>query len=154
DARINPIYEGTNGIQALDLIGRKIARLEGRPARAFAAEVRRFLEEPEGGDGEAPRAIRQALGEALEAFESATDWLLESYSLDPRVAAAGASPYLRCLGTLAGGWLLGKGAAAAARRLAASEGDPRFLEAKIATARFYADAILPQAAAQALTAMR
>jgi alkylation response protein AidB-like acyl-CoA dehydrogenase len=152
DARINPIYEGTNGIQALDLIGRKIARLDGQPVRAFGAEVRAFAEGGTGDQGAELVAIRRALGEALDAFEAATDWLLESFARDPREAASGASAYLRALGTLAGGWLLGRGAEAAAARLAAGEGDSAFLKAKIVTARFYADAVLPQVAAQAAAA--
>ncbi|MEX2631465.1 MAG: acyl-CoA dehydrogenase [Tistlia sp.] len=153
DARINPIYEGTNGIQALDLIGRKIARLDGQPVRAFAAEVRAFVEGGNGGGtaSDLP-AIRAALGEALTAFEAATDWLLESFARDPREAASGAGAYLRALGTLAGGWLLGKGAEAAAARLAEGTGDAAFLSAKLVTARFYADVVLPQVAANAAAA--
>ncbi|SME97042.1 Acyl-CoA dehydrogenase [Tistlia consotensis] len=153
DARINPIYEGTNGIQALDLVGRKIARLEGAPARAFAEEVRGFLRNGSDAGDDLP-AIREAVGEGLAAFEAATDWLLESWARNPVEAATGASAYLRALGTLAGGWLLGRGAEAAARRLAEGDGGVGFLKAKIATARFYADAVLPQVGANAATAMR
>ncbi len=157
DARINPIYEGTNGIQALDLIGRKIARLEGAPARAFAGELRGFLaagEDSGRAEGDDLPAIRRALGEGVESFEAATDWLLEAFARDPRQAASGAGAYLRALGTLAGGLRLAEGAEAAARRLAASNGDARFLQAKIKTARFYADAVLPQVAANARAATR
>ena len=83
---------------------------------------------------------------SLDTLEEATEWLLDAGKGDIARAAAGATPYLRLFGTVAGGWLLAKGAAAASRRLAEGAGDPGFLKAKLATGRFYAENVLPQVA--------
>ncbi|WP_339705739.1 acyl-CoA dehydrogenase [uncultured Sphingosinicella sp.] len=133
DARIAPIYEGTNGIQAMDLVGRKLP--QGRWKSLFA-DMRSDFAETAG--------LAPYLEDALAALESATIWLAEGGGDDN---AAGATPYLRMFGLTVGGWLLAKQAAAAAQRLAAGEGDPAFLNAKIVTARFFAEQFLPQAAA-------
>jgi alkylation response protein AidB-like acyl-CoA dehydrogenase len=133
DARIAPIYEGTNGIQAMDLVGRKLP--QGRWKSLFS-DMRADFAETEG--------LAPYLEDALAALESATIWLAEGGGDDN---AAGATPYLRMFGLTVGGWLLAKQAAAAAQRLAAGEGDPAFLNAKIVTARFFAEQFLPQAAA-------
>jgi hypothetical protein len=102
--------------------------------------------------GEALSAIRGALVDGLLGLTSATESLLES---GPARAAAVASPYLRLFGTVAGGWLLAHSALAARRRLEANDGGDRaFLEAKIKTARFYADNLLPQAAGLARSVVR
>jgi 3-(methylthio)propanoyl-CoA dehydrogenase len=136
DARITPIYEGTNGIQANDLVGRKLARDRGAAAAALAAEIAATATALE----EGPRADLPAIGEALragaEAIADATGDLVEA---DRALAAAGAAPYLQLVGTVCGGWLLGRQALAAFRRLAGGEEDAAFLSAKIATARFFAD---------------
>jgi len=144
DVRIAPIYEGTNGIQALDLLTRKLLRDRGAAAKTFLAEIAASLPEL-GGDG-----LGVALGPALANLADTTDWLLETGARDLTRAAAGATPYLRLFGTVTGAWLLARGAAAAARRLAnGGEEDRDFLEAKIVTARFYLANILPRAAAEA-----
>ena len=149
DARITPIYEGTNGVQALDLIGRKILRLDGAPARAFSARVRDDLAAIHSAEGEAFKPMAESLMHCADTFDRATDWLLDANRADPREAAAGASPYLRLLGTLAGGWLLAKSALAAARARAGANGSAEFLDGKIATARFYMTNLLPLAEAAA-----
>jgi len=154
DARITPIYEGTNGIQALDLIGRKIMRHDGLPALRLLEAVRATQGEVGASKGAAFSALRRGLDEAADAFEQATGWLMETFRERPEEAAAGATPYLRLTGTLAGGWLLARGALAASRRLADDDGDSAFLEGKIAVARFYADNLLPQAVANAAAAIR
>ncbi len=154
DARIAPIYEGTNGIQALDLVNRKVIRHKGFPARAFAATVRREVEALEALPGESFAGLRCGLLAGAEALEQATDWLCEVWADSPRLAAAGAAPYLRLLGTLGGGWALARQAGAAARQLAAANGDASFLDGKIKTARFYAENILPQASAAAVATTR
>ncbi len=133
DARIAPIYEGPNGIQAMDLVGRKLP--QGRWKSLFA-DMRADFAETAG--------LAPYLEDALAALESATIWLAEGGGDDN---AAGATPYLRMFGLTVGGWLLAKQAAAATQRLAAGEGDPAFLNAKIVTARFFAEQFLPQAAA-------
>ncbi|MGO1121048.1 acyl-CoA dehydrogenase [Rhodovibrionaceae bacterium A322] len=154
DARIAPIYEGTNGIQALDLIGRKIMRHKGEPARALTAAIRATIGDLEAAGGPALEALADALSESLVAVEQATDWLVETFSANPVEAAAGATPYQSALGTLVGGWLLAKGALAAQGQLDRGEGNADFLKGKVITARFYADNILPQTQAAAAAAIR
>jgi alkylation response protein AidB-like acyl-CoA dehydrogenase len=153
DARIAPIYEGTNGIQALDLLTRKVLRDEGAAAHELFAEMRDTVQDLSAVPGNAPAAVRAHLMQGISTLDHATDWLLEAAPRDIRRAAAGASPYLRLFGTVAGGWLMARATAAAARRLSADDTDAAeaaFLEAKVETARFYADNILPRAGADAI----
>ena len=154
DARITPIYEGTNGIQGLDLLRRKLARDEGAAAKALFAEMRAACDAMAALPGEEMRGLRDALSEAVETLDGATDWLLERVKPAPHLAAAGASPYLRLFGTVAGGWLMARSALAASRRLAANGEDSGFLETKLATARFYGDNVLPQASGLAAAVTR
>ncbi len=141
DARIAPIYEGTNGIQALDLIGRKLALKGGQVVRDFLDRVRDLdVELAAAGDDLA--TLRQGLEAGVEALGQATEWLLACG--DARDAAAGATPYLRLFGIVAGGYLMSRATLAARMRLAAGD-DEVFHRAKIATARFYGEQILPQA---------
>jgi hypothetical protein len=123
DARIAPIYEGTNGIQANDLVGRKLGRDGGEAAREFFAEVRAGLPG-------LPHASE--LAEGLAALEDATAYLVGT---TPEQAAAGSAPYLALFGTVAGGWLLARVAAF-----------PDSTKVKAATARVYAEHYLPRAA--------
>ncbi len=153
DSRINPIYEGTNGIQALDLAARKIARDSGAAARALIAEIAESDEALQRASDPDLRKIGSSLGEARFVLAAASDWLAETLAGDLTKAAAVATPYLNLFGTVTGGWLLGRGALAARSRLEAGTGDSRFLAAKIKTARFYAENILPQAAAEAAVVM-
>ena len=149
DARIITIYEGTTGIQANDLIGRKTARDGGATARAVADDIDKVAarlashREPE------LQSIGVRLAAATEALQGAIDWLVPEYGKNVRVAHAAAVPYLKLWGLLVGGWQLGRGALIASERLSAGEGDGDFLRAKITTARFYAEALLPQAEALA-----
>ncbi|HEX2151790.1 MAG TPA: acyl-CoA dehydrogenase, partial [Stellaceae bacterium] len=138
DARIAPIYEGTNGIQANDLVGRKLGRDGGEAARELFAEMRPILSEIGGRAGWEP--IHRGLVEGLDALDHATAYLVEA---DPALAAAGSSPYLALFGTVIGGWLMARLALAADRRT----GDAGFAAAKRATARFYAEHFLPRAPA-------
>jgi alkylation response protein AidB-like acyl-CoA dehydrogenase len=131
DARITPIYEGTNGIQALDLLGRKLVRDRGAAAHALIAELRDLA------------GLSTALSQGIDAVEQATTCLLETWPSDPARAMAGATPYLTLFATVVGGWLMAKAAAVAAGRLHRGEGDPRFLKAKLLSARFYAEHVLP-----------
>ncbi len=150
DVRIAAIYEGTNGIQALDLIGRKVAREKGVTAKALIADMRGLDDGLAGGSGEDLVAIRKALAQGIDALSEATDWVVDTYPQDPEAVAAGAVPYLRLLGVVAGGWLMARAALASEKRLAAGEDDP-FLTEKLVSARFYADQILVQAEALAAT---
>ena len=146
DAKIAEIYEGTNGIQANDLIGRKLARDGGAEAKAMINEMR-DLDGMLADAGDDLASLRAALNHGVQSLENATDWLLEAHKRDLRDAAAGAVPYMRLWGTVAGGWLMAKAALAASVDLNAGEGDPAFLKAKITTATFYGERILPRAAA-------
>ena len=141
DARIASIYEGTNGIQALDLVGRKVARENGASVTAFIGHMR-GLDADLCADDADLRAIRDSLRAGIDDLAEATDWVLRTYPSDPRTASAGAVDYLHLLGTVAGGWLMARAALTASHRLSEGEGDPRFLHAKRVTARFYADHVL------------
>jgi alkylation response protein AidB-like acyl-CoA dehydrogenase len=143
DAKIAEIYEGTNGIQANDLIGRKLTRDGGETAKSFIASMR-GLDHDLAAAGAELAPLRKALSEGVGALESATDWILAREN--PRDAAAGAMSYLRLWGTVSGGWLMAKAALAARQDLAAGDGNSEFLRAKILTARFYGEQILPRAA--------
>jgi len=145
DARIAPIYEGTNGIQALDLVGRKLGLDGGAHWKALFAGIRQDIGDlpPRGDLG----LLRPYLDDALAALESATVWLTGNRGEALNDTAAGATPYLRMFGVTVGGWLMARQAVAAHERLAAGEGDVAFLRAKIATARFFAEQMVPQATA-------
>jgi 3-(methylthio)propanoyl-CoA dehydrogenase len=146
DARITPIYEGTTAIQANDLIGRKLARDSGSAARAVIAEMRTL----EGALRAEPdiSALAPPFLAGIEALEQAVDYVVENYATDIRSVSVGAVPMLKLLGIVAGGWQLLRSALIAHRRRAApgNAADAAFHEAKISTARFYADFVLSQSA--------
>ena len=148
DARIAAIYEGTNGIQAADLVGRKVARDGGAAARTLIARMA-GLEKDLAAAGEATAAIGARLADGIRALASATDWLIDTHRTDPAAVDAGAVLYLRLMGTVAAGWLMARAALVAERGAAgrATDGgsDPAFLSAKGVTARFFADQRLVQA---------
>jgi alkylation response protein AidB-like acyl-CoA dehydrogenase len=143
DARITTIYEGTTGIQANDLVGRKTLANEGK----VLAELLQDMQATAAG----LRARRDlaGLGEALqggvEAARTGCGWLLERARQDRNVAGAASVNWLMLLGYVCGGWLLGQSALKAAMRLESGGGDESFLEAKIVTARFYCEHLLPRA---------
>jgi 3-(methylthio)propanoyl-CoA dehydrogenase len=147
DIRIAPIYEGTNGIQAIDLVGRKLGLRGGEAVRDVMAMIDATAKEArESGD---VAELGARLSEANEVFRSATEWLIEHGGAEPNSALAGATPYLRMAGLVTGGWLLTRSALAAAELLA-GDGDgefsAEFLAQKLVTARFYTTQLLPQAA--------
>jgi 3-(methylthio)propanoyl-CoA dehydrogenase len=148
DARILPIYEGTNGIQARDLVGRKVAKDGGETMLALVAEMQALAGELEAAPGDDLAAIRDGVVASAEALADATRWVAQSVKQDLVTALAGSVPFLRLAGTALGGWLLARGALTAQNRLASRDGDPAFLEAKLVTARFYAEVVLPPALAQ------
>ncbi len=135
DARITTIYEGTTGIQAMDLVGRKIAREGGVTAKAWLGELKKL-------DAQLARhpQLRKALADGAKAVEECVDFIVGAR--DPRAQFAGAVPFLMLMGIVAGGWQMGRAALAAEKK---KSEDPAFHEAKIATARFYADHVLVQA---------
>ncbi|MDH5276045.1 MAG: acyl-CoA dehydrogenase [Gammaproteobacteria bacterium] len=147
DARITTIYEGTTGIQANDLVGRKILRDGGASLKALIGEVRSF--EAELGKVADLSALATALTEGRKAIEAAGTWLAENHARHP--AAPGAASYhlLMLMGTVTGGWQLARGALIAHQRLAAGSTGPEaeFYKAKIITARFYAEQFQPLATA-------
>ncbi|CAG0961620.1 3-(methylthio)propanoyl-CoA dehydrogenase [Burkholderiales bacterium] len=143
DARITTIYEGTTGIQANDLVGRKTVRDGGATARAVAREIAGVAARLAASADRDLEVIGARLGASVNALERAIDWMVPAYGSDPRVALAGSVAYLRLWGTVAGGWQMARAAEIASRKLAAGEGDAGFLRAKVTTARFYAEALLP-----------
>jgi 3-(methylthio)propanoyl-CoA dehydrogenase len=148
DSRIAPIYEGTNGIQAADLVMRKLPMRGGGVVKEQLAAMAAVSDDlAAGGDDLAPIGVR--LAEGLAALQEASDWLLGRVAGEPNDALAGASPYLRMFGLVTGGWLLARSALAAKRLLdrgsSPSEGDRPWLSEKVATAQFYAEQLLPQA---------
>ncbi len=143
DSRIAPIYEGTNGIQAVDLVMRKLPMGGGEVIERLLTEVRRVAEQLS--RDERLDAFGMHLEDGVEAVEEGVDVLLNRLEGSPNDALAGATPFLRLLGTVAGGWLMGKAALAAVRLLEDGSGDEGFLSAKLATACFYGEQILPSA---------
>ena len=115
---------------------------------ALVAEMRATAEAMKAAPGDDLKAIRGALASSADVLEDATRWVAQSAKADLVAALAGSVPFLRLAGTALGGWLLAKSALAAQGRLASRDGDPAFLEAKVITARFYAEVILPPALAQ------
>ena len=146
DARITTIYEGTTGIQAADLTGRKLARDKGVNAAALIRDMTAELKALAPANNADLSAIATALRAALEAFGDATSWMLSHGDTSPREAAAGAVPYLKLTGTVTGGWQMARAARVARDLLASGDESPAFLRAKIVTARFYAEHVLPEAA--------
>jgi alkylation response protein AidB-like acyl-CoA dehydrogenase len=144
DARITPIYEGTNGIQAADLTGRKLARDQGAAMRALIAEVAATAAELAAQPGDDLAVMARALDEGRAALAAATDWAVARLATDPRDVAAVATPYLELAGTVIGGWLTARGQLAAQQALFAGE-DPGFHEAKVIGARCYAEQVLCRA---------
>jgi 3-(methylthio)propanoyl-CoA dehydrogenase len=145
DARIAPIYEGTNGIQAMDLVGRKLPMRAGGVMTDFLEGIAATADELVASAGDLP-AIGKHLAQAHATLRQTTDWLLANGRADPDNALAGATPYLRMCGIVTGGWLLARSAQAAVRALDDGRGEAEFLRQKVVTARFYAEQLLPQAA--------
>jgi alkylation response protein AidB-like acyl-CoA dehydrogenase len=142
DARIAPIYEGTNGIQANDLVGRKLLRDQGAAARELIAEMRESDSVLAACPGDDLAQIRKALAAGVATLGEATAWMVETGGRDLPCALAGAVPYLKLAGAVAGGWLMAKAALAAQDRLARRQGDAGFNEAKLLAARCFAEHVL------------
>ena len=145
DARITTIYEGTTGIQANDLMGRKIAREGGATIKAVLGTMQLTRSELAQQTGAEFAAIAAALGRGIEALQQATDYIVANYGSDVRGVAAGAVPFLRLMGVVSGGWMMARAALVAQGKIAGGDADP-FFPAKIATAHFYADHVMAAAA--------
>ena len=140
DAKILTIYEGTTAIQANDLVGRKTARDGGQTAKAIAAQIEATEKELTTGSADA-QAVAARLGAARQAFLDAVDFVAAQAKADPNAAYAASVPYLLLTGNLVAGWQLARALQVAEKQLAAGQ-DSDFMQAKIVTARFYADHIL------------
>lgn len=149
DARITSIYEGTTGIQANDLIGRKLIRDKGQAMFEMLDEIKAFIADNQSADGQIATMI-SSLQAALVKLEEVSNWVLENHQQDDRLAASSAFSYLMLSGTVMGAYLLTKSAVIAAQKQAE---DPSFYQSKIVVANYYAMNLLPQADYYALTAM-
>jgi Acetyl-CoA dehydrogenase C-terminal like/Acyl-CoA dehydrogenase, C-terminal domain len=145
DARITMIYEGANGIQALDLVGRKLAANGGRGLQAFFALV--------AGEAGAAKAVPELadyatrLEAALADLQAATMWLMQNGMANPDNAGAGSTPYMHLMGIVSLGLMWLRMASAAQAALNAGNDDRTFMQAKLITARFFAERIMPDTAA-------
>ena len=134
DARIAPIYEGTNGIQANDLAARKIGREGGVTAKQLISEMRASLE--------SMASSHARMSSAIDALERATDWIVETYEKDPETALAGAVPYLRLMGITVGGWLMVRSLEIVQQK---RDQYPDFADRKLASVRYFARYTLTEA---------
>ncbi|MEQ8805458.1 MAG: acyl-CoA dehydrogenase C-terminal domain-containing protein, partial [Rhodospirillales bacterium] len=132
-------------IQANDLVGRKVARDGGNAAGELIKAIHETVADLAADDGGLDD-LAAPLTSAVQALETATDWVVETWPQDPAPAAAGAVHYLRLMGIATGGWLLARGALRAAKRKAGGDTDS-YLDHKVISARFFAEQYLPQAAA-------
>jgi alkylation response protein AidB-like acyl-CoA dehydrogenase len=137
DVRIAAIYEGTNGIQAADLVGRKLGVRAGASFTEFIAQMRE-IDGDLANAGDEFASIRSELATQFDALETATNWMLRTGMKDPDAVLSGSVPYLRMWGLCLGGWLLAKAAVAGA-----AGGDAAVAQDKLVTARFYAEQLLP-----------
>jgi len=143
DARIAMIYEGANGIQALDLVGRKLGKDGGRAITAFFGEVQGFIKE-HGGD-ETMKPYVAPLGEALGHLQQATMWFMQNALKKPDNAGAGSHDYMHLFGLVALGYMWAQMAKAAREKLAAgANGAGDRLNAKLVTGRFFMERMLPE----------
>jgi 3-(methylthio)propanoyl-CoA dehydrogenase len=143
DVRITSIYEGTTGIQANDLVGRKLGRDRGAAMSALLGDTLRELNDLKGGDA-IMRSVRNATIEAITMLRDATEALRQQVADTPARAYAVSVPYLHLCGRVLGGAMMARSAAIASAKLAAGGADERFYRAKLQTARFYAEHLLPQ----------
>jgi len=148
DARIATIYEGTTGIQAADLVGRKLPLDKGAAMIELIADMRAVEEQLGAAPGDDLAAIRKSLADGIQALTSASNTLVGALAEDPSAAMANSVNFLMLVGYVCGGWQMARAALVANKKLAAGE-DTDFYETKLVTARFYADQILPKATALA-----
>jgi hypothetical protein len=146
DARITMIYEGANGIQALDLVGRKNMANGGQLIAQLLTEMASTLDAIEGA-GEALNPVASALRRALSDGQQAQQWLLETAPGDPHAAGSVSVNFMMLFGYLAGGWMMARSALQAQSLLAAGSSDSDFLQAKLLTVRFYCEQLLPRTGA-------
>ncbi len=146
DARITTIYEGTTGIQAGDLIGRKILRDQGQALKLLIGDMQKTVVDLKR-HGEQLATIRGALQTAVGELVTAAQWLSDNFAADPDTPGAVSVNFLMLMGTVAGGWQMARAALAAVEQLAAGAEDKSFFTAKIVTANYFAEQVLPLASA-------
>jgi 3-(methylthio)propanoyl-CoA dehydrogenase len=142
DSRISAIYEGTTGIQANDLVGRKVGREGGQTALALITEMQKLLPVLSASNDVNLKAFSKPLAAGINEFKRATEWIALTWPTSQGAVNAGAVHYLKLAGTVTGGWMMGRAALAAAKQLATGEGDAEYLKAKIMITRFYGDHII------------
>jgi len=147
DARITTIYEGTTGIQANDLVGRKMGREEGRTALALIAEMDKTVPQLAASSDAALRAIGESLRVSLDCLRTTVAWVSKTFGTQPAAVAAGSVYVLKLMGITLGGWMMARSAQIASEQLAGGDGDAAFLKGKILTARFFAEHVMSQAPA-------
>ena len=143
DARITAIYEGTTGIQAADLVGRKVGYEKGATAGVVIAQMRASAQAMSAHADAGIAAQYAGFVRSVDALAAATQWIVETFAKDPNAVAAVSVPYLKLWGIVAGGWMMVRAALIASGKVAT--GDAEFCKNKNATARFYVEHILPQA---------
>lgn len=144
DARITAIYEGTNGIQANDLVGRKIAYDKGAALKSLLITIREFEHQLKDFPDPALKAMGEALSLSTGILEKTGNWIVTTNAPAPEEVAAGAVPFLRLMGLVCGGWLMIKSAARAQQKLSNNVGNAGFLKMKIVTAQFFVKHLLIQ----------
>jgi hypothetical protein len=145
DCRITMIYEGANGVQAMDLVGRKLPKDGGRAVQAFFKLVGDEI--ALGKADSATSDVAEALEKALQQLQAATMWLMQNAMANPNNAGAAAYAYMHIMGIVAVGLMWLKMARAAQAQLSAGTGNPDYLKAKLVTARYFAERIMPEAGA-------
>ena len=144
DARITTIYEGTNGVQAMDLLGRKVVRNGGETVHTFIKNVQETIDQLDTNEP-SQLSISIHLKNSLDALNSAVAWMIETFPKQPGQAAAGATSFLEMMGLISGGWMLARGVIEADMQLKNKQGDQKFLNSKITTAQYFAQAFLSRA---------
>jgi alkylation response protein AidB-like acyl-CoA dehydrogenase len=142
DGRINQVYEGANGVQAMDLVGRKLGRRGGAAPMALFGQINAWLGENESDAAMAP--YTKGVKRGLDALQTATLWLAANGLANPNNAGAGASDYLRLMGITVMAWMWGRMAKIANIRLAAKSGNAEFYKAKLMCAKYWMERLVPE----------
>jgi alkylation response protein AidB-like acyl-CoA dehydrogenase len=143
DGRINQTYEGANGVQAMDLVGRKLGRKGGAAPMALFSTIGGWLKE---NDGEALSAFVKPVQKGLDTLQQATLWLAQHGLQNPNDAGAGAYDFLRLMGIVVVGWMWARMAKLAQAKLAAGGGNAEFYDGKVVSARYWMERMMPECA--------
>ncbi len=146
DVRITTIYEGTTGIQALDLVGRKLVRDMGATATVVIAKMQRLAKELSESEDAGVKSVGEAFGKGVASLAEVSQWIGMNAMGDLHKAFACSVPYLKLWGVVAGGWQMARAAQIAAAKIAAGDPEQSFYKAKLATCRVYASHVLSQGA--------